>query len=95
MLLADRRRGAGNGALATIPAAVAAAVVFAGLRFERIAELLWKPTGTATDSFQYLYDRNGNVLYKRNTLQAASTALDSWSAAVVFLSADSTTPPLA
>jgi RHS repeat-associated protein len=44
-------------------------------RFGRVAEQLWIKSGTAKDRFQYGYDADGNVLYKKNTVSTANSEL--------------------
>jgi RHS repeat-associated protein len=46
-------------------------------RFGRVVDQRWinTSTGTATDRFQYGYDRDGNVLYKNNLVNSASSEL--------------------
>jgi RHS repeat-associated protein len=46
-------------------------------RFDRVVDQRWikTSTGVATDRFQYLYDRDGNRLYKNNLVNAAFSEL--------------------
>jgi RHS repeat-associated protein len=46
-------------------------------RFDRVVDQRWikTSTGVATDRFQYLYDRDGNRLYKNNLVNSAFSEL--------------------
>src|SRR5258708_3830687 len=44
-------------------------------RFGRVVDQRWISSGTATDRFQYGYDRDGNVLFKNNLVSSAFSEL--------------------